>query len=73
MRVEEYVTAYTEGKGFDIVYDTVGGATLGASFDAAKRHTSHVLSCLRKLISATRALTGAPLLSEVLQAGRGRV
>ena len=45
-RVEEYVTAYTEGKGFDIVYDTVGGATLDASFDAVKRYTGHVLSCL---------------------------
>ena len=26
--VEAYVAKYTEGKGFDIVYDTVGGATL---------------------------------------------
>ena len=44
--VEEYVAAYTEGKGFDIVYDTVGGATLDASFGAVKRYTGHVLSCL---------------------------
>lgn len=44
--VEEYVAAYTEGKGFDIVYDTVGGATLDASFVAVKRYTGHVLSCL---------------------------
>jgi NADPH:quinone reductase-like Zn-dependent oxidoreductase len=44
--VEEYVAAYTEGKGFDIVYDTVGGATLDASFAAVKRYTGHVLSCL---------------------------
>jgi len=44
--VEEYVSASTEGKGFDIVYDTVGGATLDASFAAVKRYTGHVVSCL---------------------------
>jgi NADPH2:quinone reductase len=44
--VEEYVAANTKGEGFDIVYDTVGGATLDASFLAAKRYTGHVLSCL---------------------------
>lgn len=44
--VEEYVAANTAGQGFDIVYDTVGGATLDASFVAAKRYTGHVVSCL---------------------------
>jgi NADPH2:quinone reductase len=44
--VEGYVASYTGGKGFDIVYDTVGGATLDASFAAVKRYTGHVLSCL---------------------------
>ncbi len=44
--VEKYVALHTEGKGFDIVYDTVGGATLDASFAAVKRYTGHVLSCL---------------------------
>jgi NADPH:quinone reductase len=44
--VENYVALHTEGKGFDIVYDTVGGATLDASFAAVKRYTGHVLSCL---------------------------
>jgi NADPH:quinone reductase len=44
--VEEYVSACTEGKGFDIVYDTVGGATLDSSFVAVKRYTGHVVSCL---------------------------
>ncbi len=44
--VEEYVAASTAGKGFDIVYDTVGGSTLDASFVAAKRYTGHVVSCL---------------------------
>ncbi len=44
--VEEYVAASTNGKGFDIIYDTVGGATLDASFVAAKLYTGHVVSCL---------------------------
>jgi len=44
--VEEYVAAHTEGKGFDIVYDTVGGTSLDASFTAVKRYTGHVLSSL---------------------------
>jgi NADPH:quinone reductase-like Zn-dependent oxidoreductase len=44
--VEEYVAVCTEGKGFDIVYDTVGGTTLDSSFVAVKRYTGHVVSCL---------------------------
>jgi NADPH:quinone reductase-like Zn-dependent oxidoreductase len=44
--VEAYVAEYTGGAGFDIVYDTVGGATLDASFQALKRYTGHALSCL---------------------------
>jgi NADPH:quinone reductase len=44
--VEQYVAEHTDGEGFDIVYDTVGGATLDASFAAVKRYTGHVLSCL---------------------------
>jgi len=31
MTVENYVAKYSDGRGFDIVYDTVGGATLDAS------------------------------------------
>jgi NADPH:quinone reductase len=46
MSVEQYVGAHTAGQGFDIVYDTVGGATLDASFAAVKRYTGHALSCL---------------------------
>jgi len=45
MSVEDYVTAYTGGRGFDIVYDTVGGATLDASFNAVCRF-GHVVSAL---------------------------
>jgi NADPH:quinone reductase len=44
--VEEYVAKMTTGKGFDIVFDTVGGATLDSSFIAVKRYTGHVVSCL---------------------------
>lgn len=44
--VDEYVAEMTGGKGFDIVFDTVGGATLDASFVAVKRYTGHVVSCL---------------------------
>jgi NADPH2:quinone reductase len=43
--VEAYVARYTGGRGFDIVYDTVGGATLDASFQAVRRF-GHVVSCL---------------------------
>src|SRR6202044_4025871 len=44
--VNEYVAEMTSGKGFDIVFDTVGGATLDASFIGVKRYTGHVVSCL---------------------------
>jgi NADPH:quinone reductase-like Zn-dependent oxidoreductase len=44
--VDEYVAAITGGEGFDLVYDTVGGAVLDASFAAARMHGGHVVSCL---------------------------
>lgn len=44
--VETYVAKHTDGEGFDIVYDTVGGATLDASFEAVRRYHGHVVSCL---------------------------
>jgi len=44
--VEEYVAASTGGKGFDIIFDTVGGTTLDDSFAAVKRYTGHVVSAL---------------------------
>lgn len=46
LSVEEYVAKFTGGAGFDIVYDTVGGATIDASFKGVKHYTGHVLSCL---------------------------
>lgn len=44
--VEEYVARYTGGEGFDVVFDTVGGAVLDASFTAVRTYTGHVLSAL---------------------------
>lgn len=44
--VAAYVEKYTAGEGFDIIYDTVGGATLDASFNAARAYHGHVVSCL---------------------------
>jgi NADPH2:quinone reductase len=46
LSTEQYVDLHTGGDGFDVVYDTVGGATLDASFIAVKRYTGHVVSCL---------------------------
>ncbi|TPQ40731.1 quinone oxidoreductase [Bradyrhizobium guangdongense] len=43
--VADYVTKYTDGEGFDLVYDTVGGQVLDASF-AAVRRFGHVVSSL---------------------------
>lgn len=34
--VADYVNAHTDGKGYDVVFDTVGGANLDASFEAAR-------------------------------------
>jgi NADPH2:quinone reductase len=44
--VDEYIAEHTGGEGFDIVYDTLGGQVLDASFAAVKRYTGHVVSCL---------------------------
>jgi len=43
--VAEYVAAHTEDRGFDLIYDTVGGAVLDASFNAVARF-GHVVSAL---------------------------
>jgi NADPH:quinone reductase-like Zn-dependent oxidoreductase len=45
MAVDNYVAEYTGGRGFDVVFDTVGGATLDASFNAVRRF-GHVVSAL---------------------------
>lgn len=44
--VDDYVAAHTGGEGFDIVYDTVGGPVLDASFTAVRTYTGHVVSAL---------------------------
>jgi NADPH2:quinone reductase len=43
--VEDYLAEHTGGRGFDLVYDTVGGAALDAAFQAVRRF-GHVVSCL---------------------------
>jgi len=52
--VADYVSQYAHGAGFDVVYDTVGGASLDDSLVAAKPY-GHVLSC-----AAFRPLNLAP-------------
>jgi NADPH2:quinone reductase len=42
----DYVRELTDGAGFDIVFDTVGGGTLDASFDSVRTYTGHVVSIL---------------------------
>lgn len=44
--VAEYVQEHTEGEGFDIVFDTVGGQNLDNSFVAVRRYRGHVVSAL---------------------------
>ena len=43
--VEDHVAAHTAGEGYDLVYDTNGGAVLDSSFRAIKRF-GHVVSSL---------------------------
>jgi NADPH2:quinone reductase len=43
--VEDYLATHTAGRGFDLVYDAVGGAVLDASFNAVARF-GHVVSAL---------------------------
>jgi NADPH:quinone reductase len=45
MPVADYVARHTSGRGFDLIYDTVGGAVLDASFNAVARF-GHVVSAL---------------------------
>jgi NADPH:quinone reductase len=46
LTTEQYVAAHTQDQGFDVVYDTVGGATIDASFAAVKPYTGHVSAAL---------------------------
>jgi NADPH2:quinone reductase len=42
----QYVDEHTNGEGFDVILDTVGGETLDKSFQAAKVYDGHVVSIL---------------------------
>ena len=44
--VDDYVAQHTGGLGFDVIYDTVGGPVLDASFRAARTYGGHVVSAL---------------------------
>ncbi|KAA2242952.1 zinc-dependent alcohol dehydrogenase family protein [Chitinophaga agrisoli] len=44
--VEAYMDRYTDGEGFDVILDNVGGKTLDDAFAAVKRYTGHVVSIL---------------------------
>jgi NADPH:quinone reductase len=45
LTVEGYVAKHTDSRGFEVIYDTVGGATIDASFQAVRRF-GHVVSAL---------------------------
>lgn len=42
----DYVESATGGDGFDVIFDTMGGAVLDSSFGAVRRYTGHVVSIL---------------------------
>jgi len=44
--VDDYVGQHTGGLGFDVVFDTVGGPVLDASFRAVRTYGGHVVSAL---------------------------
>ena len=44
--LEESVARHTAGEGFDVIFDTVGGPVLDASFGAVRHYTGHVVSIL---------------------------
>ncbi|MFJ9805428.1 zinc-binding dehydrogenase [Streptomyces wuyuanensis] len=44
--VEDYMAKCTGGEGFDVIFDTVGGAVLDNSFKAVRTYTGHVVSAL---------------------------
>ena len=53
--VEEYVREYTDGKGFDVVIDTVGGPHLQTSFAAARLNGTVVSISARTTLDLTSA------------------
>ena len=82
--VEEYVDRYTGGEGFDVIYDTVGGPVLDASFAAVRAYEGHVVSCLGwdshklaplsfRAASYSGVFTLLPLLTGRARAHHGRI
>jgi NADPH2:quinone reductase len=80
----DYVAEHTAGEGFDIVYDTLGGIVLDASFLAVKRYTGHVVSCLGwgthalaplsfRAATYSGVFTLLPLLSGIGRANHGHI
>ena len=80
----DYVDECTAGAGFDVVYDTIGGAVLDASFIAVKRDTGRVVSCLGwgthslaplsfRSASYSGVFTLFPLLSGLKRARQGSI
>lgn len=43
---EEILSTYTDGEGFDVVYDTAGGPSLDTAFRTVRTYTGRVVSCL---------------------------
>jgi NADPH:quinone reductase len=81
--VPDYVERLTRGAGFDVIFDSVGGATLDASFAAVGRF-GHVVSALGWGIHALAPLsfraatysgifTLLPLLTQVGRAHHGDI
>src|SRR5580698_5550943 len=82
--VDDYVAEHTDGAGFDIVYDTLGGPVTDASFASVKRYTGHVVSCLGwgshslaplsfRAATYSGVFTLYPLLSGEGRANHGRI
>jgi NADPH2:quinone reductase len=44
--VDDYLAVSPSGEGFDIIFDTVGGATLDQAFQSVRPYTGHVVSIL---------------------------
>ena len=81
--VAKYVAEYTEGKGFDIVFDSVGGANFAQSAEAAALNgtiislvpnaTLDLSSLLFKGLSVYTVFIYIPLLSGIGRAAHGRI
>ena len=81
---QDYLNLYTAGEGFDVVYDTVGGAVLDASFTVARRYGGHVVSSLGwgthqlaplsfRAATYSGVFTLLPMISGKYRAAHGRI